>query len=292
MEKEKLSYEELESRFSALVTTNVQLRIKNESLLNEAQRWQKNAAEEHRSWVRVHDAMNLLREDAQRVLDEHGATPVHRELQETREKLDKLAEKWSRVRQFARQTVETKARIAQANRDLDEALQGMKERCIELEKQRDELAAQAEKVVAERDRQIATIKEWCERYSKGEFSPMEILAAIHHVADADVMIAPTVLERRRAAEHMHVLMLMNEATDQLTLIEIMLHDEGIPNTESQLQQVRDLLARRKAAEADYYRLWELIEGLAKKLDADPELLKIAERYDAAGLEDYVGEAGV
>jgi hypothetical protein len=266
---------------------NVELRRQNEALRAEARRWHDAAEKERADWIRVHNAMNLLRQDAQNVLDEHGATPVHRELQATRERLEKLTVKWQRVRQFARQAVETKAIVAQKARDLDSALLAMKDRMVQIEEERDAVSANASEVVARRDEQLKRIQECCTIWRKGYLAPADAVASIASEVGGYKMLSATELERYRAAQHAQALSMLNEESNKVTRIEVMLDDADIPGTGDAVKQVRELLKLYKAAEKDNYALWGLIEDLAKKVDA-PELADIAERYDAEGLKSYVG----
>ena len=100
----------------------------------------------------------------------------------------------------------------------------------------------------------------------------------------------TVLERRRAVEQMHELTLMVEATTRLDEIEILLQDNGVPGDGDHVQQVREIIAQRTAAETDKHRMWKMVQQVIGRLNADEELREIFAREDHAGLEDYLESA--
>lgn len=151
---------------------------------------------------------------------------------------------WKRL---ARKAVYAKVREAQKSRDLDIALGEMSDKLTRLEKERDSVAASSEKLIAQKDETLRHLKNWCDHWIKGEFSALDIVAGFIAVLGGDLLAEPTILERRRAVENMHVLSLMSQATTRLTEIEVMLHDAGIPNETDQVDQVRTLLAKHREA---------------------------------------------
>lgn len=190
-------------------------------------------------------------------------------------------------RALARKAVRSKAAEATRARELDAVVRELHSKLTAAESERDALEKTAAEIVGARDEVVANVKGWCDSYYRGRFSAMDTIGGIAALVGGNAFADTSVLERRRTAENVHVLMLMSEASTRLGEIETLLHDKGVPNTESQVQQVREVVAQRDAAEDDKHRLWGMMLLLLPRLKADEELREIFAREDYAGLEDYL-----
>jgi chromosome segregation ATPase len=213
-----------------------------ENLREQAIRWQNQAENHHRSWMRLHSALNLLRQDAMEVLRTHDASYVHRELETEREKNAQLLAKRQQWRDHARRATTAKAEEAQRARELGEVVEELRKKLVEAEEQRDAAVAQAEKVVAERDAQMERYRLWCERWYKGEVGAIEVIAGITADLGGDPMPHVSEIDRRRAVENARVLSLMNAASDELCDIAKLLALEGVPFEGTVVELVKSYIA--------------------------------------------------
>lgn len=232
------------------------------NLHDEALRWQKAAESERVSWMRTHDAMNLLREDASRVLDAHGAQPIYQELEEARERNTKLLASRARWKQLARQSAEAKALIAQHNHELQQVITELMELTNRLDKERNAAVSQAEKIVGERDAQLARFRGWCERWYKGEVGAIEVIAGITAELNGSIMAEPSEIERRRAIQHAETVSLLNEATRHLDRIVEAVSDVGIDLVSTPLAMVKDLIVLYRGQEENVNE-WKALEAAAR-----------------------------
>jgi len=219
------------------------------NLREEAIRWQNQAENHHRSWMRLHSALNLVVWDAQQVMRDHDASSIYQQLTEEREKVAQLLAKRQQWRDHARRATTAKAEEAQRARELDELVEELRKKLVEATEQRDRAAAQAEQVVADRDAQLERYRQWCECWNKGEVAAIEVIAGITADLGGSIMPHVSEIERRHAVEHARTLSLMNEATDQLCDIVKLLAAEGVDLVSTPLQLVKDYIQQVRGREA-------------------------------------------
>jgi hypothetical protein len=207
----------------------------------EAARWKSIAEEERKSWIQVHDAMNLIRQDVIDVLD--GDTySVHRKLEAEREQNQQLLARRQQWRDHARRSTEAKAEAAQKVRDLEEVVEQLRQKVTDAEAQRDAVAELANAAAEQNAQREERFKGWCERWLRGEVAGLETLAAFAAELTGHTAPEPSYLERRRAVDVARNLSLLNEATDQLKAIETLLQDAGVPLMDTHAHQVGDYIA--------------------------------------------------
>lgn len=223
-----------------------------DNLKEEVLRWNKIAEEEHRSWIRAHDALNLVRADAHQVMQERDASSVYAKLTEERDKYARLLAQRQQWRTLARRATEAKVSEAQRARELDELVEEMRQRLVETERQRDDAIRNAEWVVRQRDLRLSRYRRWCERWYRGEIGAIEVIAGITGDLGGNPLEEPDVLEVRRATEHARTRSLLNEACGKLREIEELLRGEGVDLVTTQVRQVKDYIqmveGRQTAAE--------------------------------------------
>lgn len=215
------------------------------NLKEEVARQRNRADEEQRAWHRVHDAMNVLRTDALRVLREHGAQTVYQELEREREAHQKLNARRQIWRAVARSAVEAKAEEARKVRDLEAALDAMRELASAAEAKIEQVGNQAQEVINQRDDQICRIQEWTGRWHKGEMGALEAIAGVLAELGGFPLPSANALERHKETRYAQATSLMNEAADRLSAIECLLEDEGVGIVSSQVQQVKDYIHLQK-----------------------------------------------
>jgi DNA repair exonuclease SbcCD ATPase subunit len=247
---------------------------RSERLHDEALRWQKAAEEEHRSWLRTHDAMNLLRADANRVLEEHSALPVYLELEEARERVAKLLAARARWRKLARQSAEAKSSVSQHNRELQQVITELVELTNRLDEERNAAVSQAEKIISERDVQLARFRGWCERWYKGEVGAIEVIAGITAELGGNIMSEPSEIERRKAIQHAETVSLLNESTDHLTKVVDVISAAGVDFVSTPLDMVKHLVLLYKAQE-ETINEWKTLEAAARGA-----AMQLAQRFNA------------
>jgi hypothetical protein len=161
----------------------------------------------------------------------------------------------------------------------NDLLDQMRKRIAEIEKERDDVARAAEEVVAEKDAQLNRMLGVVRVYHRGEVGALDAMAML--LADFNGCRAPVVdeLERQRHYNNAQVVSLMNEATTQLQLIEMMLDNAGIKYEGTHTGQVQSLLNRYHASESRVGDLQTLLEMLAEHLGASDEIRAALERDD-------------
>lgn len=238
MKTEKEISEELLQRNAELRERLQEALRDNRSLREEAARQHARADEKQKAWHRTHEAMNVLRKDAMRVLEEHGARPVYSELETEREAHRRLHEKWQRWRQFARQSIEMKALLTQKVRDLEAALEEMRQRASHAEETAQQAASHAQALVNQRDAQLVRIARWTGQWSRGTLEALEAIAGVLAELDGYPLPSTQALERRRAVRHAQTQSMLSEALAELNEIGSLLEAEGIPHVSTRAQQVR------------------------------------------------------
>jgi chromosome segregation ATPase len=174
----------------------------------DAERWKSIAEREHKHFIDSHNALNLLRQDAMAVMEKHDAVVVYRQLEAARETAERLGRKLEHRREFSRRTAREMALAREEKRDLEEVVAQLREKVANLETRLEQLAAQAQDVIDQRDAQIRRFRTWCEKWLRGEVGAMETLAALACELNTDLVQEPTVLERRRAVEHAELVALV------------------------------------------------------------------------------------
>jgi chromosome segregation ATPase len=215
------------------------------SLREEAVRQHNRADEEYRSWLRVHDAMNLLRQDAMRVMQENGVASVYRELEAARAERDRLIERRQNVRRLTRTIANAVAEMRQSLEEKDEALEDLRRKVTEVETQRDLALETAKKVIDAKDAQLIRIKEYTARWHRGELGALEAVAGIGAEFDGYPLPTAHALDRARASRAAEAASLLNEATDQLAAIEALLEAEGVGFVNTHVRQVKDYIHLQK-----------------------------------------------
>lgn len=212
-------------------------------LREEAARWKRIAEKEHKSWIRAHNALNLVVQDAQQVMEKNGAAKLHRTLLEQREIYERLCAKRQQWRDLARRATEAKVAEAQRARELDELVEELRQRLVETERQRDATVAKAEQVIADQKAKLNRIEDQCRLWKRGELDTMTTIAGItgeftgHPLPDAGVW------DRKQAVRHAETISLLNEAEDQLRKIETLLNAQGVELRIDHAQMVADFIDR-------------------------------------------------
>lgn len=255
MESEKESYEALaeradrqEKRVDNLLERVRELGQATVILRKEAIRQSERADTERASWFRVHSAMNVLRDDAMRVMQEHDATFLYEQLNEMREERDRLLAKLRQFRGVSRRWYGSAVKLRRRLADQEEALEVMRRMVSEVEEQRDRITETSVQLVADKDARLKRIAEVVSCWHKGTIGALAVVATL--VAEFDGYPAPSAndLERHRAVEFARSMALLKEAATQLQLIEMALAGAGIPFDGTHIAQVKELLRRQEKTE--------------------------------------------
>lgn len=220
------------------------------NLRDEVARWKRIAEEEHTSWIRTHNALNLLHQDAQAVFNEHSAAPLRRELGRLRYENSKLQDRLTQRRELTRRAVNGVVEARQMVSEMQETIDQLLARLDDVEHSRTEAAERAQEIIAQRDEQVRRFKGWCERWLKGEVGSTEVLAALTMMLNCDLTIEASMLDRRRAVEQARTQALMNESTDCLHQIVEVLAGEGVELVDTPLQMVQEYIRRVKEGSDD------------------------------------------
>lgn len=223
---ERLTAEPLRDAIAELREENQRLRRVNASLRKQAQRQNERAAAELASWHRVHDAMNLLREDAMRVLRENGVEWLHAQLEKERTETLRLHRVLSRRRGISRRAVEKMAEAQQQVRDLEAALDEMRQQVALVEQQRDDVDKTAQKTVGELQAKLDRIGDQCRLWNRGELDTMTTIAGIAAEMNGHPLPEPGAWERAKAVRAAEILSQHREMSLQLGEIEDVLREEG------------------------------------------------------------------
>lgn len=215
------------ARERQLLDQIAELKRENHSLREEAVRHHNRADEERRSWIRTHDAMNLLREDAMRVMQERGAGALHAELEKARAEVLRLNTVLARRRAVTRRAVEETAEARQKTRDLEDTLKAMRQQVERAEQEKKDVAETAQKVVDARDAQLARITEQCRLWKRGELDTMTAIAGICGEVNGHPLPEPGTWERRKSALHAELMSQHRFMTEELAQIEALMNVEGI-----------------------------------------------------------------
>lgn len=212
-------------------------------LRDEVARWKRIAEKEHTSWIRTHNALNLVIQDAQQVMEKNGAAKLHRTLLEQREIYERLYAKRQQWRDLARRATEAKVAEAQRARELDELVEELRQRLVETERQRDAAVAKAGQVIADQQAKLDRIEEQCRLWKRGELDTMTAIAGITGEFTGHPLPDSGVWDRQRALRRAEVMSMLNRATDQLHQIEARLNEQGIRLVTTHDQMVADYIDR-------------------------------------------------
>lgn len=215
------------ARERQLLDQIAELKRENHSLREEAVRHHNRADEERRSWIRTHDAMNLLREDAMAVLRNNNAASVYSDLEQERYAHQKLKDRRQHWMRFARQSVEMKALLTQKLRDAHAALEEMRQQAERTEQEKKDVAETAQKVIDARDAQLARIADQCRLWKRGELDTMTTIAGICGDVNGHPLPEPGTWERRKSALHAELMSQHRLMTEELAQIEALMNVEGI-----------------------------------------------------------------
>ena len=221
----------LQQRVRALIA-------KNDGLLHEVDRLSRVADSNWKDFIDAHNALNLLAQDANRVLHDHGADGLRKELQTEREAHEKLKAKRKQWMQFARQSVEMKAKLAKDVRERDEVIEQLRQRLTEVAQQRDEVERSAKKVIGDLEAKLARIAEQCELWHRSELDTMTTIAGITGEMRGFPLPEPGAWERAKAVRAAEILSQHREMSLQLGTIEDLLREEGIPLETTHANMVR------------------------------------------------------
>lgn len=265
----------------AAENTNLRTRVKH---LEDA------VAQEHKWFVQTHSAMNLLRQDAERVMTEHGVDDLHQELTEARRRYDDLWNKRVQWRSATRNAVEKLAEARQQVRDLEEVLEQQRQRITTVEEERDALTGRAELVVDERDAQLERIKYHCELWMQGKLPALDALAGILAEHRGSKLPEPGDWERTKALKVAEMRAELTQLTRDLASVNTALNEAGIEIVSTHAVAVRDLAAQLRGA-YDLVDEWKTLEAqarsgatsVAKHYGADAKVLHAISVGDYAGL---------
>lgn len=235
------------------------------SAVEVAKKWQRIAGEEHKTWQAVHDAMNVLSYDANRVMEEHGAAPLHRELTAARELVAAMRRKLELRLELTRRSVEEMSLARQQVRDYEELTEELNKRLAVVEGQRDDAVKQAEEVISRKQAALERIAEYASMWERGEMASMEALAGICSEAGGYPIPESGSWARRKAVQQAQLLSQHYEMSDQLAKIEALIGNVGVDLVNTHVNQVKDLVRLFHIAEE---RVVELQGELRREKEAD------------------------
>ena len=244
-------------------------------------------ADKHwKSFIDTHNALNVLREDAQRVLTEAGAWEMRLELDGLREDFARYKTRARESRkvyqELARRAAKAKAAESQKARDLEVALEQMRRKAEQFAAERDGTAKTAEEAVAKLDAKLDRIAEQCNLWHRGELDTMTTIAGITGEMNGHSLPEPGAWERAKAVRAAEIISLLNEATDKISAIEVELEEAGVGFTGDHLQQVKDMIQVAESWKQAHADQRELVMLLARKLGADNYLYEALENGDYDG----------
>jgi hypothetical protein len=232
-----------------------------EARRDEAVRWQGIAEKEHRSWIRVHDAMNLLRQDATELMEQRDAFSIYRKLAAVREERDQLLAKRQQWRGLARRATNAKAEEAQRARDLEAVVDQLKEKVTEVEQQRDDVEATARKTIEGLTRKIDRIADQTRLWNRGELDTMTTIAGIAAEMNGYPLPEPGAWERAKAQRAAEILSQNRKMSLTLETIEDVLEEAGFGLVNTHVNLVRSVV---RYIEQQQEQIAELREERGKK----------------------------
>lgn len=217
----------------------------NTGLRGEVERLEAVADRNYKWFLSAHDAINMLRQDAETAMREGGAWELHLQLTEAREDMSRLREKHRRNRtqwtDLTKKAIAAKAEESQKRRDLEAALEAMRKKAAQHEAERDEVTRTAEKTIGDLEAKLHRIAEQCELWHRGELDTMSAIAGITGEMRGFPLPEPGIWERSKAIRAAEILSQHREMADQLAQIEAVLEDAGVQLVSTHEQQVRDLV---------------------------------------------------
>jgi hypothetical protein len=236
------------------------------NLRSEAQRWERIAAEEHKSWMNAHNALNLVREDAQRVMRENGVTELQAELDRERELSARLKRKLDQRYDLTRRAVEGKVAATTTATDQAVTIDQMRTQMAQMEENHAKAVESGRKVIQSQQDRAERISEQCRLWKSGELDTMTAIAGITGEMYGHQLPAPGAWERAKAIKEAELRAKVTVMEDQLGQIVDMARNAGIDAVESDPVRAVKWLAKSlsisekkvelKQAEVDQWKAWE------------------------------------
>lgn len=120
---------------------------------------------------------------------------------------------------LARRAAEGKAEAAQKARDLEQALQEMRDRVTEAEKQRDAVEASASKRIKKLEESLDRIRNQARLWNRGSISAMGAIAGVLAELQGFRLEEPSAWERRQHVRIAELEALLREARKELGHVE-------------------------------------------------------------------------
>lgn len=211
-------------------------------LYEEAARWKRIAEQKQRD-------LNTVRMELLTFLDERSGFPMYQKLNEARAERDRVADSRNRYRQLAHRSIEGLKAARQDKRDADEVVTRLGNRVAALTQELEDTAANAQDIIDQRDTTIHQLKNWCEKWIRGDLGSLEVIATIAGLLNGNLVVDPSVLERRKAMLDVQMQARNAELADQLGEIGELLAAEGVFRTGDPVQQVKSFIELMRGVEA-------------------------------------------
>jgi hypothetical protein len=262
---EKVKADPVVDAIRGLREENLRLRRENASLREEAVRHHDRADEEQRSWQRVHDAMNLLREDAMQLMERRDAFSVYSKLEKERCTSARLQQMLTRRRQICRDLAQKMAAVREGHREIEAVVEELRQKVTLVEQQRDDVDATAQKTIGELQAKLDRIAEQYRLWHRGELDTMSAIAGIGGELSGYKLPEPGVWERAKAARAAELLARHREMSEQLAQIEAILTDAGIDPNQPYVEMLRAYMDRCDADKNEWRTLESDARGFAMAL---------------------------
>lgn len=210
-----------------------------ENLLIDTVRLKAVADRNYRWFVETHNALDVLREDADRALTDGGVKDLHAELTQLREDKAVLLAQRAAWRNGRRRYVEAKVAEAERARGLEAVVQQLSEKIGSVEAERAKAIDQAQAIIDDRDGQLARIREQCSLWNRGELGTMTTVAGICAEFRGHPLPEPGAWDRARAIKEAEMRSQLQEADAELDRVNAALHNAGVDFPQG-AQGVRDL----------------------------------------------------
>lgn len=254
---EETEVERLRRRNKQLHESLRSVSAKNTGLQEACARLKELAARSEWGVVRTHRALNLLREDADRVMRENGVEDLQREMHEWRAKYMSLRGRRAEWMALARRAVTAKAEATTQTTNYAVAVEELTARIGLVEKQRDDAVATAQKVIESQQAQLNRMAEQCRLWKRGELDTMTTIAGIAGELAGHPLPEPGAWERAKAVKAAETLSALRQRDEELARVNDALKDAGISHPQG-VQGVRDLANQREGAyeQIDEWKSWE------------------------------------
>lgn len=171
--------------------------------------------EERKEFFRLHSALNVLRDDANRVMRENGAVELQKEMERWREDYHKLRAKRRVWGDLARKAVVAKAETTRELTDAAVLTQQLREAATRAEQQREDAVVNAQKVIESQRAQLDRIEEQCRLWKRGELDTMTTIAGITGEVHGYHLPEPGAWERAKAVKEAELRADLLEASDDI-----------------------------------------------------------------------------